>query len=87
VPDDWTVETADKAAAVSASLSAARSPDALAKAAAALTRAMLKLERTAEENIRLRKAIDDLTPSLTDMKSASRRLKPSRCRPRPRCAP
>ena len=68
LPDDWTAETADKAAAVSASLSASRSPDALAKAAAALTRATLKLERTAEENVSLRKALDDLTPSLTDMK-------------------
>ncbi len=67
VPDDWT-ETADKAIAFSRPRSAPHAPDALAKAAAALTRATLKLERAAEENISLRKALDDLTPALTDMK-------------------
>ncbi len=68
LPDAWTAETADKAAAVSGPLGGSHAPDALAKAAAALTRATLKLERAAEENVRLRKALDDLTPTLTDMK-------------------
>jgi hypothetical protein len=67
LPDDWT-EAADKAAALSGSPSAAPAPDALSKAAAALTRATLKLERAAQENASLRKALDDLTPALTDMK-------------------
>jgi hypothetical protein len=67
LPDDWT-EAADKAAAFSRPRSAPHAPDALAKAAAALARATLKLERAAEENVSLRKALDDLTPALTDMK-------------------
>jgi hypothetical protein len=64
LPDDWT-EGADKAAAVSGSQRAAQAPDALAKA---LTYAAVKLDRATAENVRLRKALDDLTPSLTDMK-------------------
>ena len=68
LPDAWTAETAGKAAAISGSLGAAHASGDLAKAAAALTRATLKLERTAEENARLRKALDDMAPSLTDMK-------------------
>ena len=67
LPDAWT-EPADKAAAVSGPLGGSHAPDALAKAAAALTRATVKLERAAEENVRLRKALDDLTPSLAEMK-------------------
>jgi hypothetical protein len=58
LPDDWT-ETADKAAG------ATLSPDALVKA---LTYAALKLDRATAENASLRKALDNLTPSLTDMK-------------------
>ena len=73
LPDDWT-EAADKAAAVSGPLGTAHAPDTLAKAAAVLTRAALKLERTAEENVRLRKAFQDLTPALTDMKKRIRAL-------------
>lgn len=60
LPAGWS--EADKAAAPGT-----RPPDALAKAAAALTQAALKLERAAEENVRLRKAFDDLKPSLADM--------------------
>ena len=36
--------------------------------AKALTYAALKLDRATTENARLRKALDDLTPALTDMK-------------------
>ena len=65
VPDDWTAETADKAASVSHPPGTAQAPDALAKA---LTYAALKLDRATAENAGLRKALDDLTPSLADMK-------------------
>ena len=51
------MEAADKAAASSESAGRASAPDALAKA---LTYAALKLDRAAEENARLRKALDDL---------------------------
>jgi hypothetical protein len=67
LPDDWT-ETADKATALSAPSGAPHAPDALAKMAAALTHAALKLDRATAENARLRKALDDLTPTLADMK-------------------
>ena len=60
LPADWS-EASDKAAGLS------ETPDALAKAAVALTHAALKLERAAEENVRLRKALDDLKPALVDM--------------------
>jgi hypothetical protein len=63
LPGDW-MEAADKAAAVSNSLGTAQAPDALAKA---LTYAALKLDRATAENARLRKALEDLTPALTDM--------------------
>jgi hypothetical protein len=43
-------------------------PEALAKAAAALAQAALKLERMGQENITLHKALDDLTPALADLK-------------------
>ena len=66
LPDDWT-ETADKAAGLSDRLSAPAAPDTLAKTAAALTHAALKLDRATTENARLRKALNDLTPALTDM--------------------
>ena len=66
LPDDWT-ETADKAAGLSVRLSAPHAPEALAKTAAALTHAALKLDRATAENARLRKAINDLTPALADM--------------------
>jgi hypothetical protein len=65
LPDAWTAETAEKAAAVSAPRGGALAPDALAKA---LTYAALKLDRATAENASLRKALDELTPSLTDMK-------------------
>ncbi len=64
LPDDWT-EAVDKGAAVSNSLATARAPDALAKT---LTYAALKLDRATAENASLRKALDDLTPALADMK-------------------
>ena len=64
LPDDWR-EAADKAVASSGLLSAPHAPDALAKA---LTYAAQKLDRATAENARLRKALDDLTPALTDMR-------------------
>jgi len=67
LPDEW-MATADKAAALSSLPGALRAPDALAKAAAALTHAAVKLDRATAENARLRKALDDLTPTLADMK-------------------
>jgi hypothetical protein len=67
LPDDWT-EAADKAAALSLPLGARHAPDALAKATAALTQAVFKLDRATAENARLSKTLDDLTPYLSDMK-------------------
>ncbi len=64
LPDDWK-ESADKAARLSYAVGGTRAPDALAKA---LTYAALKLDRATAENARLRKALDDLAPSLADMK-------------------
>ena len=68
LPDDWT-ELADKAAGVSNSPGTAQPPDALAKV---LTYAASKLDRATAENARLRKALDDLTPALTDDEEAHR---------------
>jgi hypothetical protein len=65
LPDDW-VE-ADKAAALSAPSIGAPSSGSLAKAAAALNHAALKLEHATAENARLRKALDALAPALADM--------------------
>jgi hypothetical protein len=65
LPNDWT-EAADKAAAFFGP--AGPAPGALSEAAAALTHAALKLDRMADENIALRKALEDVTPTLTDMK-------------------
>jgi hypothetical protein len=67
LPDDWR-KTADKSAAPFVAPSAPQNADALAKAAAALTQAALKLERAAEEHAKLRKALDDFAPALTDIK-------------------
>jgi hypothetical protein len=68
LPDEWE-ETADKAAASAVSLNVPNAaPKALAKAAAALTQAALKLERAADENAGLRKALDDLSPALADLR-------------------
>jgi hypothetical protein len=68
LPDGWT-ETADKAASVSVPPGVPRhAPDALAKAAAALAHAARKLERATEENSGLRKALDEVTPALADLK-------------------
>ena len=68
LPDEWE-ETADKAAASAVSLNVPNAaPEALAKAAAALTQAALKLERAADENAGLRKALDDLSPALADLR-------------------
>ena len=64
LPDAWT-ELADKAVGVSNSPGTTQAPDALAKA---LTYAASKLDRATAENASLRKALHDLTPSLTDMK-------------------
>ncbi len=65
LPSDW---AAPEKAALAAS--AGQTPDeaeALGKAAAALAEAAQKLERAADENARLRKAFDDLSPALADL--------------------
>ena len=49
-------------------------PEALAKAAAALAEAALKLERLADENARLRQALDDASPVLADLTQRIQRL-------------
>ena len=67
LPENWR-EKADKAAALSVPPGARHAPEALAKAAAALTQAAGKLERAAEENAVLRKALDELAPALTDLR-------------------
>jgi hypothetical protein len=68
LPDGW-IEPADKAAASAVQPSVREpAPEALAKAAAALAQAALKLERMGQENIALHKALDDLTPALADLK-------------------
>jgi hypothetical protein len=66
LPDNWT-EAAEKAAAF---FDPAGNPEpgALAKAAAALTHAALRLDRMAGESTALRKALEELTPTLADMK-------------------
>jgi hypothetical protein len=66
LPDDWK-EAADKAAAFFGP-SGNPAPGALAKAAAALTQAALRLDGMARENTALRKALEELTPTLADMK-------------------
>ncbi len=66
LPDDWT-EAADKAAAFFG-LGGNPAPGALSKAAAALTQAALRLDRMAEENTALRKRLEDMAPTLADMK-------------------
>jgi hypothetical protein len=66
LPDDWK-EAADKAAAFFGP-SGNPAPGALAKAAAALTQAALRLDGMAGENTALRKALEELTPTLADMK-------------------
>ena len=67
LPDNW-METVDKAAAPSPPPNALNTaPEALVKAAAALTQAALKLERAADENVGLRKALDDFSPALADL--------------------
>jgi hypothetical protein len=68
LPDDWK-EVADKAAAPFVVANALRTaPEALAKAAAALTDAARKLERAADENASLRKALDEFSPALADLR-------------------
>ena len=49
-------------------------PEALAKAAAALAEAALKLERLADENARLRQALDDASPVIADLTQRIQRL-------------
>jgi hypothetical protein len=67
LPEDWK-ETADKTAAPAIPPTAPdASSEALAKAAVALTHAAQKLERAADENAGLRKALDDLSPALADL--------------------
>jgi len=67
LPDDWR-DAADKAVGLSNPLGGPHAPGALSKAAAALTHAALKLDRATAENARLRKALNELTPALAEMK-------------------
>jgi hypothetical protein len=68
LPDDWT-RKADKSVAPIVAPSAPHDAhEALAKAAAALAQAARKIERAVEENTVLRKALDDLSPALADLK-------------------
>ena len=67
LPDDWK-EASDKAARSSVRPSDRNlAAEALTKAAAALTQAAFKVERAADENVSLRKALDDLSPALADL--------------------
>jgi len=68
LPDDWTKRSEKSAAPIVAPSAPHNAPEALAKAAAALAQAARKLERAAEENTVLRKALDDLSPLLADLK-------------------
>ena len=68
LPDDWTNKADKSAAPIVAPGAPHDAPEALAKAAAALAQAARKLERVAEENTVLRKALDYLSPALTDLK-------------------
>ena len=68
-------KTEERARPPSAPPSAAPgAPEALAKAAAALAEAALKLERLADENARLRRALDDASPVLADLTQRIQRL-------------
>ena len=68
-------KTEERARPPSAPPSAAPgAPEALAKAAAALAEAALKLERLADENGRLRQALDDASPVLADLTQRIQRL-------------
>ena len=58
LPDDRT-QTADT--------SAAAAPEALAKAAGALADAALRLERAADDNARLREALEEMSPRVRDL--------------------
>jgi hypothetical protein len=66
-PAEEAAQAAKLAAPASESRKAAEAPQALAKAAEALAEAMRKLERSADENARLRKALDDVLPALADL--------------------
>ena len=68
LPDDWTKKADKSAAPIVASSAPHDAPEALAKAAAALAQAARKLERAVEENTVLRKALDDLSPALAELK-------------------
>ena len=68
LPGDWTKRSEKSAAPIVAPSAPHNAPEALAKAAAALAQAARKLERAAEENTVLRKALDDLSPALADLK-------------------
>jgi hypothetical protein len=68
LPDDWTKRSEKTAAPIVAPSAPRNAPEALAKAAAALAQAARKLERAVEENTVLRKALDDLSPALADLK-------------------
>ena len=65
LPTDWTEP--EKAAASTLAARTSDEAEALAKAAGALTEAAERLERAADENARLRKALDDVSPALFDL--------------------
>ncbi len=68
LPDDWK-EAAEKLAAPTVAPNALNAaPEALAKVAAALTHAARKLERAADENASLRKALDEFSPAVADLR-------------------
>lgn len=68
LPDDWTKKVDKSAAPIVAPGGPHNAPEALAKAAAALAQAARKLERVVDENAMLRKALDDLSPALAELK-------------------
>jgi hypothetical protein len=65
LPDDW--KQPEKAASSVSFARALEETTALATAAASLAEAARKLEGAADENARLRKALDDVSPALADL--------------------
>jgi hypothetical protein len=63
LPEVWTKNTEKSAAPIPTE----DAPDALVKAVAALADAALRLERMGEENTRLLKALDDVSPALAEL--------------------
>ena len=74
LPDGWAKRPEKSAAPILAPAAPAETSGALAKAAAALAEAVLKLERTGEENARLMKALGDVSPALAELTDRVARL-------------